>query len=229
MLRTRVQMLRAVFLLLALVLVFKGQTAISTAQSNGNPRVIPPNARPYGLTLAQWSAKWWQWGLELPAVAGHPFIDCPDPPDVGQSGPVWFLAGNYGSNPCPAVVPVGKSVFFPIINAECSSLEPFPYHGDTAEEQRVCAKGWADQIDVSLLFCEVDGVPLKNLEFYRFVSPQFAFTAPTPWIFGADGGSGTAVGDGYYIFLTPLSQGEHTIHFGYQPWGINTTFHLTVM
>ena len=64
------------------------------------------------------------------------------------------------------------------------------------------------------VFCVIDGVPVKNLGAYRFLSPQFQFTAPTPRIFGATGGVGTAVGDGYYLMLAPMSKGTHTIHYG---------------
>ena len=96
---------------------------------------------------------------------------------------------------------------------ECSSLEPADsgFHGDTAEEQAACATYWANHI-VNFSF-EVDGVPVNDLASYRVVSPQFSFTAPTPWIFGDTGGAGRAVGDGYYIMVAPLSAGQHTIHF----------------
>ena len=68
------------------------------------------------------------------------------------------------------------------------------------------------------LFCIIDGVPVKNLEAYRFESPQFEFSAPTPWIFGDPennvGGTGTAVGDGYFVMVDRFSKGKHTIHYG---------------
>ena len=55
-------------LVAALVLVAGLMMPITTplAQSGGNPGVIPPNARPYGLTYGEWSAKGNQWGLALP-------------------------------------------------------------------------------------------------------------------------------------------------------------------
>jgi len=229
MLRGREKYLRSI---VAMVVVISGLMASATvpftqAGSRSNPRVLPLSAKPYGLTYAQWSAKWFQWGLALP-VDGHPFIGCPDPFDAGQSGPVWFLAGQFGTVECSFTVPVGKAVFFPLANAECSSLEDPPFHGDTDAEQRACAKSFADQIDPTSLFCEIDGVPVENLARYRFVSPQFSFTAPTPWIFGPVGGTGTSVGDGYYLLLAPLSKGEHTIRFGSASFGVDSTYHLTV-
>ena len=212
---------------------------VGAGQGNlGNPGILPPQSHAYGKSYAEWAAAWWQWGLTLP-VEGHPFYGCPANCEAGQSGPVWFLAG--GPTECSCTLLVGKAVFFPLVNAECSSLEDPPFHGDTATEQRDCAKFWGDHIVVGSLFCEIDGVPVKNLASYRFVSPQISFTAPTPWVYGSVGGPGTSVGDGYYVLLTPLSKGMHTIHFGGSShfsvaagdpfdgdFPIDTTYHLLV-
>jgi len=88
---------------------------------------------------------------------------------------------------------------------------------------------------------EIDGAPVQNLAAYRVVSPQFSFTAPTPWIFAEVGGSGTSTADGYYVMLAPLSKGQHTIrvrgalHFSVaegDPFDLDlssdVTFHITV-
>ncbi len=248
MFKARKQYSRSIIAALVLVLGLLTPTTTPQAQSGGNPGVIPPNARPYGMSYAQWSAKFGQWGLALP-VEGHPFFVCPEQPDTSQAGPVWFLAG--GPTECgalsPLMVPTGKSLFFPLVNAECSNLETGGgfaeggFHGDTAAEQKRCAQLWADHIVVASLFCEVDGVPVQNPARYRFVSPQYAFTAPTPWVFGEVGGAGTSVADGYSLMLAPLSRGAHTIHFGGAfhlsvadgdpfdaDFGIDTTHHLTV-
>lgn len=196
----------------------------------GNPGVIPPQATPY----KNLSARWWKWGLKLP-VTGHPFAGCPNPSDAGQAGSVWFLAGQFGPTECDITVPAGKKLFFPLANTECSSLEGPPWNpaqgefgfgAATKAEQRACAKYHADGINIDNLFAEIDGTPVQNLASYRFVSPQFRFRAPTPWIFGTTGGIGTAVGDGYYLLLAPLSPGSHTLHFGGN--GIDSTYHLTV-
>jgi hypothetical protein len=68
-------------------------------------------------------------------------------------------------------------------------------------------------------------------------SPQFGFTAPSPWIFGATGGTGTATGVGYFVMLATLSVGTHTIHytgafkFSEAPEdyiAVDMTYHVTV-
>ena len=92
-----------------------------------------------------------------------------------------------------------------------------------------------DAAVLSSLSFSVDGVAVKNIGAYRTVSPQFSFSAPTPWIFGDVGGSGTSVADGYYMMVAPLSTGQHTIHFtgtfdfgGGNLFSLDVTYNVTV-
>lgn len=199
-------------LVTAILSLGAASSALAGGKGNGgNPGVFPPQSHPYGQSYAEWSAKWWQWFLEHP-MEGHPADpDLNSGYDVrsGQSGNVWFLASAW---PEPSIeIPAGTALFIPLVNAECSTLEPLEsgFHGDTEEEQAECAKYWADHI-INPVFI-IDGRAVAITEDFRVTSPQFSFTAPTPWVFGATGGSGTAVGDGYHVMVAPLSVGEHTI------------------
>ena len=171
------------------------------------------------------------------ALVGHPGVDSSDF-DVrsGQSGNVWFLASPFGTIQRTVQIPTGKALF--IINAEASDLE---YGTVTEAAQRALAKWLADHI-VSVS-CVVDGNAVGDIDQYRVESPQFGFTAPDPWIFSpAPSGNGTAVADGYFVMLAPLSGGNHTIHFagsfhfdagelGPDPvdFGLDTTYKVAVL
>ena len=172
------------------------------------PGVFPPNTSPYGESYTETSVRWWQWLLAHP-VEGHPAVDAPEfDVDSGQSGQVWFLAAPVGTAVREITIPPGKALFVAVINSEWSSLEGYA----TEEEQRALAVDFADHMrDV---FCTVNDVSVADMDDYRFESPQFTFTAPSPWLFGETGGTGEAVSDGYYIFLEPLSAGTHELHFG---------------
>lgn len=193
--------------------------AIATARAGGPPigapGVLPPQSNPYGHSYAEWCALSSGHFLGLP-LAGHPFLDTNPVFDAsyGQSGQVWFLSGPFGTTERWSTIPAGTALFFPLANTECSSLEApdSGFHADTAAEQAALAKFWSDHIgDV---FFVVDGASVANIGAYRFVSPQYEFNAPTPWIFGDVGGHGTSVVDGYHVMLAPLSVGQHTVHFG---------------
>jgi len=188
--------------------LFLGAPALPAAQT---PGVLSPDAQPYGKSYAEWSAAWWQWALSQP-VTGHPFIDDPAFNVAGgQSGSVWFLAAPFGTVQRSVTIPPGKGLFVALINIESSNLEEPPFFGATAADQQAIAQSFADFIvDVA---CSIDDRSVSEINRYRVQSPQYVFTAPTPWIFGATGGTGTSVADGYYVMLAPLSGGTHTLHF----------------
>ena len=86
---------------------------VARASGNPNPGVIPPHARPYGLSYAEWGAQWWRWAYSFPVAQFPPLqsgeLDC----SAGQSGPVWFLAGTVGQGPVTrsCTIPTGKALF----------------------------------------------------------------------------------------------------------------------
>jgi len=213
--------------------------AIAGQGNQGNPGVIPPQASPNDKTYGEWSAELWKQAIEGP-VAGNPFVEggCYE---LTES--VWAVAAPLGPGEFDCTMPAGKGLFVPSLTIECSSLEPpeSGFHGDTEAEQAECATYWANHIvDLSV---EIDGSSVQNIEAYRVVSPQFSYVAPDPNILGVPGGgAGTAVADGYYFMLAPLSPGSHTIrirgglHFSVaegDPFDFDlasdVTFYLTVV
>jgi hypothetical protein len=205
-----------VLALLALAVHSSGTVTLAqteAAGNPGNPGILPPGSHPFGKSYSEWVGAFWKWGLEYP-VEGHPFLEHETfDLSLRQSGHVWFWAApDFGERSC--TLPAGTALFLTLRDVECSSLEApdSGFYGETEEEQTECANFWADHIvDV---FCVINDVPVENLDAYRFSSPQFEFTAPTPWIFGETGGEGTGVGDGYFLMLAPLPRGNHTIHYG---------------
>lgn len=176
----------------------------ATLQAAPGPQVLPP----YPHIHSAWSAAWWQWALSQP-VAGHPFVDDPSfNVASGQRGPVWFLATPFGTVNRHVAIPAGKFLFLGLMNAEGSDLEGM---GTTRTELRAAATFQADHI--TYVSCSIDGVEVANIDSYRFVSPLFRFCAPDPWIFGATGGNGKAVADGYHLMVAPFARGTtHTIN-----------------
>jgi hypothetical protein len=205
---------RRLLILAALVLALIIPAGLALA-SDPNPGVAPPNSHPRGKSYGEWSAAWWQWFLSIP-TSSHPGLDttgqfCRE----GQSGNVFFLAANPATEPVPCTIRTGTSIFLAIANAECSTVEPPPFFGSNETELRACAKCFADRIVPSSLQVTVDGQALGDLPRYRAESPLFSFAYPADNIFGIPGGpaTGDAVSDGYWIYLNPLSAGEHTVSF----------------
>lgn len=188
-----------------------------------------------GGTFGALSNAWWQWAYSIP-VDQNPLLDesganC----GIGQSGPVFNLAGIFNetgtANRPECVVPAGKALFVPILNAECSNVEG---NGMTEKALRDCAKGLMDMVDPASLQLDVDGYSFGHLENFRvsnLTKPQgYHFTLPDNnvlQLFGYDAPAGDcyypdptgrcvpylSVSDGYYMLLPPLRPGQHTIHF----------------
>lgn len=207
--------LAVVMVVMALIM----STSVAFAR-NSNPGVFPIQSRPHGLTYGQWSARWWQFALQQTNLN----ICTPDRP----RSRVTFLAG--GSVLPSCTVPVGMATMFPVFNVEWSVAEaqaqqmvtptqscliPGLPNGTSDADLLACATAQANQA-VGMgasLEADVDGVTLHNLPNYRAVSPPFNFTAAAGNPFGVPTGPSRAVADGFWIILTPLSPGMHTIHF----------------
>jgi len=234
-------------------------------------KVLPPKSHAFGKTNSEWSAEWWKWQLSLPAT-NHPTRDttgefC----DSKQSGKVWFLTGTQVNEfPDPAnpafftidrdlcEVPVGKAIFFPILNNECSTLEEPPFQLLLDEQgnptnAETCAKdafdGTVAFVPVSELEVTIDGITIENedLKPFQTSSPvfSFGFDDPEDNILdidncsddGVDCVNAKSVSYGYWIMLAPLSKGDHTINFtgefidaeGNLLFGLDVTYFLKVV
>jgi hypothetical protein len=196
--------------------------ADGTTGDLGNPGVLPPNSHPHGKSYGEWEAAFWQWALSMPADH-NPLTDTA-PPSSGQTDHVWFLGGTFAPTVGPGgefigrvardiTVPAGTMLFFPVVNAECSTAEG---NGNTEADLRSCAKSLADFIDPASLFVTLDGLSFQNLAAYRAQSPVYTYgPLPANNLLGVPGGTvSPSVSDGYHIMLAPLAVGEHTLHFG---------------
>jgi hypothetical protein len=106
--------LRTLTIAAGTVMLLAGLTINGRTQGNDGIRgVVPPNSRPFGATYATWTTRWWQRVLAIPAPVNPLFDTTGVDAGIGQSGPVWFLAGG----PATITVPSDKSILFPIFTA----------------------------------------------------------------------------------------------------------------
>jgi hypothetical protein len=190
------------------------------------------------------AVQWWQYVLGQPAATSpltdKTGADCA----LGQSGPVFFLAGTISGkahrNAC--VVGAGRELFFPLLNG-------FDVH-TPADDQQSPALIYRDFLSLGFradtLNASVDGVPVAGLDpatspFHTCAAPasgcsptSFAVQLPDGNLLGLPAGTyGPAVQEGWYLLLAPLSPGVHTISFGGSgffggPTSVDVTYRLTV-
>ncbi|ULH17892.1 hypothetical protein MF271_23240 (plasmid) [Deinococcus sp. KNUC1210] len=181
--------MRPILALLTALLVPVASAAPST--------VVPSNAMPTG-TYASWGTQWWIWALTSPEDA-DPVQDltgqyC----GVNQRGDIWFLAGTYENGTAvrrTCTIPVGKTVFFPILNYRV-----------LAKSQETCTQNLqavtAPMEAASGLSVRMDGEPLAGVT--RGVTDGCVYlTSYRIWL-----GS-----DGYWMAVKFTIPGRHTLAF----------------
>jgi hypothetical protein len=186
--------------------------------SSATAAVIPGGSTVEGKTLAEWSAEWWKWALSFP-IETNPLVDVDGSrAHVGDVGPVFFMGGIFDledTSPTATrsfTVPVGKRLFFPILNAIFFVSSPGEILGDAIDYVTGVASAATD------LHATIDGIDVPNLSSHREASPIFEVTVPENNLFASLGlPAGTyapAVSDGFWLMLEPLSPGTHVITFG---------------
>ena len=204
-------------LVLLLMLVV---SAPAYAGGKGQPKM-------HGKTYGEWSAKWWQWVRSIPDPDGHsnPLtssgkVDC----SIGQSGPVFFLAGTTGSAPVvrECTVPAGKKLLVSPLNFMFFNEPTDPPPPLTVAEKRELLESiFNDTIPGPLnsrachLAVTVDGVSIVSaaVPIARTQSPAFRIEIGEHDVFGSTAGTvdEAAVSDGFWVLLR-LPRGQHTLH-----------------
>lgn len=157
-----------------------------------------------GQSLGAWTAQWWRWVFAQPM---EPYLD-PDGRlcDLGQDGPVWFLAGTDGSfkpkRRC--VVPEGKHLLLPVINMIYLQGDGRRVPGCKELQADVAVNN--DHLASAVVL--LDGKPLGDIALHRVRSDGCFRLDPE------DASSQLAAADGYWLMLKPLSRGRHAISVG---------------
>lgn len=196
-------------ILSVLSLVFS-QTAVAEVPFRFADYVVELGEDVGGIDRATYANDWWQWAASMPGsespVQDLTGEDCA----VNQRGPVWYLAGGFGtsliSRSC--TVPKDQHIFFPVIN-----MVVYPPRGSSITCD--AAKATAAQNNARHVFVRVflDGFELPNAGRFRVASHEcFDLMGRWPADASAPVISPTAT-DGYWIMLRPLPPGRHKLEF----------------
>lgn len=180
--------------------------------------VAPPASSAQGRSYAAWAADWWRWALENPAT-GNPILD---PTGAAcayhQTARAWFLAGSFGGDPVvrDCTVPVGRPILVPLIN-----LAYFAFlSDDPATRTESFVRGQVTCIEDAVFpVVEIDGKAVREPGRYLEHSVLFDVHLPTDNLFGATESDipaltlSPSVDAGFYLLLTPLTPGAHTLRW----------------
>ena len=164
---------------------------------------IAPAKAIAGASQEEWSKRWWRWALSFDDD-DSPLADADGQLCAqGQSGPVWFLAGTYGTARAirSCRVPAGKTLFFPLINHV--TFEPEDQDEPCASLKRRAA---ALTPAPMALVLEVNGRRFTGLAAHRQATRRCFHIS--------EDDDTLAAGNGFYVALGPLKKGRYTLNFG---------------
>jgi len=193
-----------------LVVVLLIAAACSSVPPDRDVSPLPVDAAVAGMSQPELTRQWWQWAGSFDADKSPVADVTGERCGAGQEGPVWFLAGTYGSRPTHRTcrMPAGKYVFFPLVNY---IVMPTGCNGCaiTCEGMRATARDMTDS-PVGL-FTELDGRSFTGLDGHRVATASCFNVAErvpgAPMV-------GPSASDGYWLLLPPLPKGRHSLRFG---------------
>jgi hypothetical protein len=210
-------------------MIYLGDCIAVDDKQSDSPMVFSVGSNPFGISYAEWTAKWWKWALSIPLENNPIRDDTSKYYRLNQSGPVWFLAGTSGGiveRKC--TIPKEKAILFPILNYGAT----FADEPTIKSEPELISLAKREIDVVSDLEVVVDGTKLDDLKTYRVRSPIFNVVLPENNFFAGRPGPTRGVSDGYWLFLKPLQVGEHNLNsFGSCKAGrvsIGVNYQLTI-
>lgn len=173
------------------------------------------DSAPYGPTYGSWTVRWWQWFLRTPKSV-NPVLD-----NTGKYAPinqpnrdVWFLAGkivdengNLPTRSC--MIPASRSILFPVINFQANPLE----YRELQTDRDLLNRVQIEEDAITKKQCSLNG---KSIPPQRVKSDPLVFKVrinEDNAVGVKPGGDTKASADGYWVFLKPLTVGNHVISF----------------
>jgi len=186
----------------------KSLNILNKSNTDVSNLVYDLNTKPFNVSYAHWTAKWWQWAYSIPWDRNPSYDDTGKYCNENQNGPVWFLTQAFEH---PVIrtceIPRSTALLITLLNSECSFAEFKSLK--TEQELRDCAKSMQDI--VSGIHASLDGIRIPNLEKYRVQTNLFNFTLPENNILNLTAQTTQSVADGNWLFLKPLPPGIHKL------------------
>jgi hypothetical protein len=203
-------------------------------QSDDNPFISSKshatNPKVYGKTYGEWAAEWWKWAASFPADMNPIGDETGELCDMGQSGPVWFLAGTFGATDVErdCTIPPGKAIFYPIVNAAWVDAPGDEVFSDDEVRWIVSAligDTWCqlsstlDTFDTPNLGEVAAPVTALGRPIVRAQSPKDSVYLPEDNIFDdpendvdiPGGLNNRLIAEGHWVMLPPLTPGDHVL------------------
>ena len=165
--------------------------------------IAAPGSDPLGVSYGDWASRWWTWLLGFPADTSPALVDsC----DAGQGTDVVFIPQTFLDMNVQTTchVAAGQSV---LVSPAGSLTTADP--GDTDAD--IIASTAAALESLTNIRLTVDGQDVPGLDAYLVAGDPFELPLVADNLFGAPEGTARAVGGGWFVMLSDLAPGTHTI------------------
>jgi len=193
--------------------------------------IFSKDSKPYGIPYSEWIGKWWQWHVSIPSVGNtsnsndaissvHPRESySPEKCSWNQDSesPVWFLPDGRNlaifeiNNPeyRECKIPPDKAILVQIYGGGCSYGEGFK--NDKKLED--CVKLGLDNVNFIATIDEQEVMNSAHRYDYLSDHHKYNLTYVDNNLYKVPAGTYKAMAGGYFLFLKPLSQGNHELKF----------------
>jgi hypothetical protein len=178
----------------------------SGAAAPRGPQHLKPAQQALGRSLGDWIGAWWQHYLELP-LSDNPLVGNGSRCDTVAK----VLMPVYGAgSDAECTARPGTWTLLNVWTAECSMVEPPPFHGSNPAELRACVWQVLNDNLPESLSVSVDGVPVDDV--WGSTGTSSALTVNLPpdnLLIGAQAATTQIVAAGWAVLLHPLPPGTH--------------------
>jgi hypothetical protein len=198
--------------------------------SNSSDLIYSKNEKPYGISYSEWIGRWWQWHVSIPNKINEQdsanLLTLAHPREAYSAEKcawnqidknVWFLPDgrNLGLSEAntpeirKCTVPQGKALLVQIYGGGCSYGEGLK----TDQELKDCVDIGLDTVEFT---AKIDGVEVmnsKNRDDYLPAPYSYDLTYTQDNLYDVPAGTYKAMAGGYFLFVKPLSVGDHKIEF----------------
>ncbi len=219
---------------IGLVLCAAAASAARDRDDEGRGELLyPVDARVAGKSYEEWTVAFLKWAYRIKKDRNPVTDGSGEFATEGQSGPVWFLGGNFGGVTVRTFsMPAGKYVFSPIVYA-------FPAGApDTADPDKLLAGARHAMDGATDLKVTLDGTSLGDMTGHRLSTHAFVLDGldREEAVHPVVAGKRLMVADGYWFMLKPLSAGKHVLRVKgkikrgeeEEPFRVDITYEITV-
>lgn len=202
--------------------------------------VAAPHSQVLGKEIGEWSVDWWNWVNSIPAAKAPPADTTGGSAFLNNDGPVFFLAGTFGGPQTRGIdLPTDRPILVPLINGIWYATPVVSPEIDTdldtvdddTEELFLGAKVSPDGPREFMERHIVDPIDQLNFSFDGLSAQElgidlFDFRESAHGVAHVPAGSNAAqngipegnfplsYSTGYYVMLTDIGPGPHTLSFG---------------